>query len=277
MESLRSPHSWALAFSWVIKLPNMKMTPLKVFLAYISAILICASLYFSITGIFEDVVTFGDSLYFSVVTITTLGYGDFYPISPMGKTIAAFEALLGVILIGLFLLSVSNQLIEKEERKRIDAAKENLKAQYYAWKKNIIYSLLFLTEPGKSVASDLADQLTDVNRFRDYFKKDNDESWYAIANNLSSDNYYSNEIVHGLEGLQNHIETFISVTRVGEPEVLKQLTRYVNHLRSMRRRELDEYDDQKGFMRDLWSILAQWDFSSGNHDKDILLDAIDKI
>ena len=255
----------------------MKLTPLKVLLAYISAILICAILYFYVTGIFKDVITFGDSLYFSVVTITTLGYGDFSPISALGKTIAAFETLLGVILMGLFLLSVSNQLIEKEERKRIDAAKENLKAQYDAWKKDIIYSLLFLTEPGKSVASDLADQLTDVNRFREYFKKNSDARWYAIANNLSSDSYYSNEIIHGLESLQNHIETFISVTRVGEPEVLKQLTRYVNHLRSMRRRELDNYDDQKGFMRDLWSILAQWDFSSGNHDKDILLDAIRQV
>ena len=255
----------------------MRLTPLKVFLAYISAILICASLYFSITGIFKDVITFGDSLYFSVVTITTLGYGDFLPISTTGKAIVTLEALLGIILMGLFLLSVSNQLIEKEERKRVDAAKENLKAQYGAWKKSIIYSLLFLTEPGKSVASDLANQLTDVNRFRDYFKKDNNARWYAIANNLSSDSYYSNEIVHGLEGLQNHIETFISITRVGEPEVLKQLTRYVNHLRGMRRRELNHHDDQKGFMRDLWSILAQWDFSSGNHDKDILLDAINKI
>ncbi len=255
----------------------MKLTPLKIFSAYISAILICANLYFSITGIFKDVITFGDSLYFSVVTITTLGYGDFSPISTAGKTIVAFEVLLGVILMGLFLLSVSNQLIEKEERKRINAAKENLKAQYDSWKKNTIYSLLFLTEPGNSVAWDLVDQLTDVNSFRDYFKKDEDTRWYAIANNLSSDNYYSKEIIHGLEGLQSHIETFISITRVRQPEALKQLTRYVNNLRGMRRCELDEYDDQKGFMRDLWQILAQWDFSSGIHDKDILLDAIDKI
>ena len=137
-------------------------------------ILICAILYFSVPEIFKDDITFGDSLYFSVVTITTLGYGDFSPISASGKTIAAFEALLGVILMGLFLLSVSNQLIEKEERKRIDAAKENLKAQYGAWRQNIIYSLLFLSEPDKGVASELAEQLTDVNRFREYFKEDNE-------------------------------------------------------------------------------------------------------
>jgi len=67
-----------------------------------------------------------------------------------------------------------------------------------------------------------------------------------------------------IENLQSHVETFIAVSRVGETEILKQLTQYVNHLRSMHRRNLDDYDDQKVFMRDLWSILAQWDFSSGD-------------
>ncbi len=255
----------------------MKLTPLKVFFAYISVVLICALIYVSVPEMFKEKITLGDSLYFSVVTITTLGYGDLSPISDFGKAIAALEAFLGVVLMGLFLLSVSNQQIEKEERKRIDAAKENLKAQYNAWKQNVIYSLLFLSEPGNGVASDLAEQLTDVNDFREYFKEDNDVRWYAVANNISSDNYHSNEVIHGLENLQSHIETFIAVSRIRETEVLKLLTQYVNHLRSLRRRDLDDYDDQKGFMRDLWSILAQWDFSSGDHGKDILLDTIDKV
>ena len=255
----------------------MKLTPVNVFLAYMSVIVICGILYFFVPGVFKSSITFGDSLYFSVVTITTLGYGDFSPISSSGRFIAALEALLGVILMGVFLLSVSNQLIEKEEKKRIDAAKDNLKAQYSAWRKNIIYSLLFLAEPGKGVASKLAEQLTEINRFREYFKEDNDARWYAIANNLSSDSYYSNEIIHGLESLQHHIETFVVVARVNETEVLKQLTEYINHLRSMRRRDLDEYDEQKGFMRDLWSIMDQGGGSSADHNINILLDAIDRL
>ena len=255
----------------------MKLTPVEVFVVYVSVILISAALYFSIPGIFKNNITLGDSLYFSVVTITTLGYGDLSPISGIGKTIAGIEALLGVILMGVFLLVVSNQLIENEERKRIDAAKENLKAQYNAWKHDIMYSLLFLVEPGNSVDSSLPDKLTDVNMFREYFKEDDSARWYAISNNLSSESYYSNEIIHGLEAFQHHIETFITISRISDPEVLKQLTRYVNHLRSLRKRDLDEYDDQKGFMRDLWSILAQWDFVSGDHKRDMLLEAIDSI
>lgn len=228
-------------------------------------------------GIFKNDITFGDSLYFSVVTITTLGYGDLSPLSGVGKSIAAIEALIGVLLMGIFLLAVSNQLIENEERKRINAAKENLKAQYKVWKHDIMYSLVFLAEPGASVNSELPGRLMDVGEFREYFKEDNSSRWYAITNNLSSKNYYSNEIIHGLEAFQHHIETFIAVSRISNPEILKQLTRYVNHLRGLRKRDLDEYDDQKGFMRDLWSVLAQWDFSSGDHQRDIFLEAIDNV
>ncbi|MBN4075432.1 MAG: hypothetical protein COA71_11890 [SAR86 cluster bacterium] len=255
----------------------MKLTPIQVFLSYLLLILICATLYCFVPNIFSADITFGNSLYFSVVTITTLGYGDLSPISDFGKAIASLEALLGIVLMGVFLFAVTNQLIEKQERKRIDAAKENLKAQYNAWKRDVVFSLLFLAEPGKGVSSELAENLLKVDEFKNYFKEDESKRWYAITNNLSNNSYHSNELIHGLENLQHHIEVFIITARVDQAEVLKQLTRYVNHLRSLRRRDLDEYDDQKGFMRDIWTVLAQWDLSSGPHGKDILLDSIDKI
>ena len=54
----------------------MKMTPVKVFVAYILVIVVSAALYFKLPAALNKEITFGDSLYFSVVTITTLGYGD---------------------------------------------------------------------------------------------------------------------------------------------------------------------------------------------------------
>ena len=256
---------------------NMKVTPAKVFVAYISVIVVSAALYFYLPDVLNKEITFGDSLYFSVVTITTLGYGDLSPISGIGKTVASIEALFRVILMGVFLLAVSNQLLDKEERKRIEAAKENLKSQYDAWKHDIMYSLLFLAEPDNGVYSTLPDKLNDAATFREYFKENDSDRWYSIANNLSSESYYSNEIVHGLEVFQHNIETFLTVSRISNPEVLKQLTRYVNHLRKLRKCDLDEYDDTKRFMRDLWSILAQWDFYSGDHKRDIFLEIIDSV
>lgn len=45
----------------------------------------------------------GEALYFSVVTITTVGYGDIIPISPTGRTLALLEPLSGFVLVALVL------------------------------------------------------------------------------------------------------------------------------------------------------------------------------
>jgi len=56
---------------------------------------------------------FIDSMYFSAVTVTTLGYGDILPITPIGKVLASIHAVSGVCLIGLFLNSLSERRVEK--------------------------------------------------------------------------------------------------------------------------------------------------------------------
>ena len=43
----------------------------------------------------EEVQTSGQMLYFSIVTLTTLGYGDIVPLSPGARALATVEALLG--------------------------------------------------------------------------------------------------------------------------------------------------------------------------------------
>lgn len=44
------------------------------------------------------------SMWYAVVTITTVGYGDLYPITALGKLLGAFVALLGI---GMFALPTS--------------------------------------------------------------------------------------------------------------------------------------------------------------------------
>jgi hypothetical protein len=48
---------------------------------------------------------FGDALYLSVLTFTTVGYGDYHPATGLGKFFAASEALLGIFFTGLFLVT----------------------------------------------------------------------------------------------------------------------------------------------------------------------------
>lgn len=61
------------------------------------------------------------SLYFSVITITTLGYGDILPVGSTSQLLTASESILGIILIGLFLNSLSHQhglRVQKEEKRQ---------------------------------------------------------------------------------------------------------------------------------------------------------------
>jgi len=44
-----------------------------------------------------------DSIYFSFVTSATIGYGDFYPITPAGKFLVSFQSTLFIIFVALFL------------------------------------------------------------------------------------------------------------------------------------------------------------------------------
>lgn len=53
--------------------------------------------------------SFTKFLYLSAVTITTLGYGDIVPIDDIGRTIVAIEAVFGIIIMGLFLSSLSRR------------------------------------------------------------------------------------------------------------------------------------------------------------------------
>ncbi len=47
-----------------------------------------------------------DFLYFSAVTITTLGYGDILPNSPLVRSLVMTEALVGLVIVGVFVSSL---------------------------------------------------------------------------------------------------------------------------------------------------------------------------
>lgn len=60
-------------------------------------------------------------MYFSSVTMTTLGYGDILPITSLSRGLASLQTILGVVVIGFFLNSVASKQakdLEKQEEKR---------------------------------------------------------------------------------------------------------------------------------------------------------------
>ena len=54
---------------------------------------------------------FLECLYFSVVTFTTLGYGDIHPVSDIGRIIVITEVSIGYIMLGLLVAIFSRRMM----------------------------------------------------------------------------------------------------------------------------------------------------------------------
>ncbi len=104
-------------------------SPLFFGLTYLALIPIYALIYQYVPNIYnaltlsdgKTLLSFYESIYFSAVTITTLGYGDISPNNSISQLTSASEAVLGIVIIGLFLNSLSqrsqyNQTRALEER-----------------------------------------------------------------------------------------------------------------------------------------------------------------
>lgn len=60
-----------------------------------------------------DIKTFGDAVWWSITTITTVGYGDFYPVTTMGRVIAVLLMVGGISLIGMITATVATWIVQR--------------------------------------------------------------------------------------------------------------------------------------------------------------------
>jgi voltage-gated potassium channel len=56
---------------------------------------------------------FGDALWWSVTTITTVGYGDFYPVTTEGRLVAVLLMIGGISLIGMITAAVATWIVQR--------------------------------------------------------------------------------------------------------------------------------------------------------------------
>lgn len=73
---------------------------IKLFLTIFMIFFISSGLFFYVENTLNPKVeTFGDAFYFTVVTLSTVGFGDIIPMSEAGKWVTVFMILSGIILI----------------------------------------------------------------------------------------------------------------------------------------------------------------------------------
>ncbi|MGL4865058.1 MAG: potassium channel family protein [Cetobacterium sp.] len=81
---------------------------------YIGLIFLFGFIYFGIgKGNFklptDEDYNFITFMYFSSITMTTLGYGDILPITSLSRGLASLQTILGIVIIGFFLNSVASK------------------------------------------------------------------------------------------------------------------------------------------------------------------------
>ena len=96
------------------------MDCLCAFLVYLSISVIAHSFVFERWSVI-------DSIYFAVVTFTTIGYGDFSPTSPAGRAFCVVFALGGVSVLAIGLGVVGAKIIESEVQQITKAEDEIVK------------------------------------------------------------------------------------------------------------------------------------------------------
>ncbi|WP_304454977.1 potassium channel family protein [Nocardiopsis sp. YSL2] len=73
-----------------------------------------------------NITEFGDALWWSVVTVTTVGYGDFYPVTFQGRLVAVAMMIMGISLVGTLTAAVASAFvsnIQQQDRKDTEDAK----------------------------------------------------------------------------------------------------------------------------------------------------------
>jgi voltage-gated potassium channel len=94
-----------------------------VLLTVLALVLVCSGLEvaFEENASGSNIHSYGDALWWAVVTVTTVGYGDRYPVTAAGRGVAVVLMLVGIGLIGVLTATVASYFVEtKAESDKVE-------------------------------------------------------------------------------------------------------------------------------------------------------------
>jgi voltage-gated potassium channel len=74
-----------------------------------------------------SITSLGNALWWAMTTVTTVGYGDLYPVTPLGRLVAVSLMVVGVSLVGVVTATVAGWFLAQGERS--EAESEELSAR----------------------------------------------------------------------------------------------------------------------------------------------------
>lgn len=92
---------------------SYKRSMLLLFLNYLEIVFAFGVLYSCDSYLNKPLTNWFDAVYFSIITSSSIGYGDYYPVTPIGKMLVSIQALLFLFFVVLFLNFFSTKIKAK--------------------------------------------------------------------------------------------------------------------------------------------------------------------
>jgi hypothetical protein len=93
---------------------SYRRSVLLLFLNYLEMVFVFAVIYGGLDLLCDKATKVNDFLYFSFVTSATIGFGDVFPTTDMGKTLVGVQSILFLVFIALFLNFFSSRVDAKD-------------------------------------------------------------------------------------------------------------------------------------------------------------------
>jgi len=92
---------------------SYKRSMLLLFLNYLEIVFAFAVLYSCDSYLNKPLIHWFDAVYFSIITSSSIGYGDYFPVTTIGKMLVSIQALLFLFFVVLFLNFFSTKIKAK--------------------------------------------------------------------------------------------------------------------------------------------------------------------
>jgi voltage-gated potassium channel len=99
----------------------LKEEDIRSLLILIATILAIGTAFYSIV----EKLSILDALYLSFITLTTIGYGDFYPVTSFGKIFTMIYSIIGLGIMAMFISIVSKSYIKYNDTRKHKRHKEH--------------------------------------------------------------------------------------------------------------------------------------------------------
>jgi voltage-gated potassium channel len=76
----------------------------------------------------SNIHSYGDALWWAVVTVTSVGYGDQYPVTIAGRAVAVVLMITGIALFGVVAASIASYFVEQDQDRRVEARMDEILA-----------------------------------------------------------------------------------------------------------------------------------------------------